>query len=494
MDEKALVVKTNRKYEYIYIIESLLFLLLCCFFTPRGDDVIFQFNEFFDFTNFNEYVHTVLYYGNGRILGNALCILFTRIPKAFYFIEFIMVHAFCFAAEKLINIKNSKLYFLTLFLLQPILMVKQIEAWLCGFINYFTPIFILVFILLILKKNVNEISKVKRMMDCILIVVLGLAEQLFIEHNAVMNFVIAVTVLVLFIYKKKNVLEPVLLIFSNLLGMIVIFGYRLYINYDETWISMYWPDFGRTLFSLSGISEVIKTVVISSGTFVYFYFSCVIIYTIFISVILTVDKKDKALKHKRLNVFLMLLYYPCTALIMIIYVTDKIEDMRFGFIAAVCFVLNIIGFGYSFIKAVFMKLSVKMKVFTAISLFYAVASYTPFLINGAFAAFRGCFFAYILIGFVTLFIADFARKEYGFAYEKQLMIFSICACIVSIIYTPAFVESRLAYNYKTEHYKSEYILPRCNNVFGDTDVFWEFAEGNIDHEFIPYKEFKKMKK
>jgi len=476
----------------LYIIESLLFLSLCCVFTPRVDDIIFRFNEFFQFTDFKGYLHSVIYYGNGRILGNALCIAFSKIPKVFYFVEFFLVQIFCFSAERLVEIKNSKIYFLTIFLLQPILLVKQLEAWMCAFINYFIPILLLVFILNIMKKCSTEMQSLKRFMCYISIFLLGIAEQLFIEHNSVMNLIIAISILIVCIHKHKKTVSSIILITANIIGAAIIFCYRLYIDYNETWVYNNWQGFGRTLFSMSDISQLIKTVAASAGTPIYFYFACVVFYMLLLSVILTVDKKDKSIKHKKLNVALMLLYFPCAFMIFMIYVTDRIEDIRFGFVALFFFVFNIIGLGYSFIKAVFLKLPSKIKIIFAVCFAFGVISYAPFLINGSFAVFRGCYFAYVLMGIALLYIADFAKKEYGFKFEKQLLIFAVCACIVCVGYFPAFYESRSAYNYKAENYKTEYYLPRGYSVFGDSDAFWEFAEDNIEHKFIPYKEFKEM--
>ena len=99
----------------LYIIESLLFLLLCCFFVPKIDDIIFKYNEFFQFNDLKGFIHSAVYYGNGRFLGNGLGILFSKIPKVFYFIEFISVQLFCFLAEKLTEIKNAKNYFMIVF-------------------------------------------------------------------------------------------------------------------------------------------------------------------------------------------------------------------------------------------------------------------------------------------------------------------------------------------------------------------------------------------
>lgn len=488
-------VNSSKYLNIVYIIESLLFLGLCFFFVPKIDDVIFKYNEFFQFTDFKGFIHSTVYYGNGRFLGNGLCILFSRVPEIFYFVEFVFVQIFCFAVEKLTEIKNSKIYFMMVFLLQPIFFVKQIESWLCGFINYFIPILLLVFILFILKKCSSEQSKAKRALNCIAMLLLGFAEQLFVQHNAVMNFVIAVTVLVIFIRKKKSVLEPVLLIISNAAGCVLLFGYKYYIDFEQTWVYKYIDQTqGNTILSLNGIGEMAKILVSNIGIFVYVYFASIVIYTILMAVILHMDKKDKSIKFKKLNIFLMLLYYPAAAIVFVLCLMDKLMVMRYAIVIAGLFALNLIGFGYSFIKAVFLKMPIKLQITSAFVFLYGLASAVPFLIYTTLGAFRGIWFAYTFFCLFTLIVADFARKEYNFNFEKQLFIFSICACVVCACYIPAYAVQRQIYNYKAENYKTEYYLPAASRVLVDQDMAWDTAEGNIEHKFIPYKEFKEMQK
>lgn len=381
-------------------------------------------------------------------------------------------------------------------MLEPIFFVNQVESWLCGFVNYFFPILLLVFILLLLKINSSKISKVRRTINCIAVFILGIAEQLFVQHNAVINFVIAATVLVLFICKKKSLAEPVLLVISNIIGCALLFGYKFYIDFERTWVYKYidHQTQGSTVFSLDSLGEKIKLLVSNIGTFIYAYFACVVIYTTLLSVILHMDKEDKSIKLKKLNVFLMLLYYPTAVFVLVLYVMDKNQDMRYAIVIAGLFALNAIGFVYSFIKAVFIKMPLKLKITSAIILLYAIASVAPFLIYTTTGAFRGIWFAYMLVSLFVLLIADFSRREYNFYFDKSVAIFSICACVATAVYIPAYAVQRQIYNYKAENYKTEYYLPAASRVLVDQDMAWEYAEDVIIHEFIPYKEFNNMQK
>lgn len=484
-------IKKVSKLNILYIAESIIFLVLCFFFTPKIDDIIFHYNEFFQFNDLKSFFHCVMYYGNGRILGNALCFFFAKIPKVFYFVEFVLVQLFCFSTEKLVGIKHSKIYFLTIFLFQPIFNFIDVASWLCGFINYFIPILLLVLVLLVLKGYSKEKSKVMQVFSCIAIVVLGVSEQLFMQHNTAVNLLISLMFFAFCIYKKKNLLPSVLLIISNIAGFGILFGYKYYIDIEQTWAD---PNYNSLIFSLDGVSAMIYKLEQHVGTFVFFFFSCVVVYTILVLIIFHMDRKDKSIRFKKLNVFLLLLYYPATVYDLWIFFTNNQKSVKYGILLLCLFALNFIGLSYSFIKAVFLKLPKPLKLKTATILLFGVCSIVPlFLVNNA-GVFRGNFFFYICVSICVLFIADFAEKEYGFNFEKLLFAFSICACAVCIAYIPAFYESRCAYNFKEENYKTEYILPSCNKIFGDNDSFWKYAEGNIDHEFIPYKEFKEMQK
>ena len=489
--------KTKRlsKFDIVYIVESLAFLVLCFFFVPKIDDVIFKYNEFFQFNDFKEFLHSVIYYGNGRFLGNGLGILFSKIPEIFYFVEFITVQLFCFAFEKLTEIKNAKLYSLTVFLLQPIFFVKQIESWLCGFINYFVPILLLVYILLIVKNDCRkEISKNKKIFHCILIILLGFSEQLFVQHNSVMNLIIAISILLYFIYKKKKLLEPVLLIVSNVVGCIVLFGYSYYIDFEKTWVYGANSSYGGLIFSMDSVTEMLKTLVSNIGVYIYIYLASIVIYTILLAVILHIDKTEHLIKLKKLNMILMLLYYPLAASVFALCLTKQLMIIKYAVIIAFGFVLNFIGLAYSFFKTVYFKMPKKLKIVLSIVLIYSFMSTVPFLVYSVTGAFRGIWFAYMLLSLFVLIVADFARNEYGFKFEKQLFIFSVCACVVTACYIPAYAVQKQIYNYKAENYSTEYYLPASDQVLVDQDLAWHFAEGNIDHEFIPYKEFKAMQK
>ena len=141
------------------------------------------------------------------------------------------------------------------------------------------------------------------------------------------------------------------------------------------------------------------------------------------AVILHMDSKDKTIKFKKLNVCLMALYYPAAVLVFVLCLVDKLSVMRYAVIIAGLFALNIIGFSYSFIKAVFLKMPLKLRIASLLTFLYALASAVPFLVYAILGAYRGIWLTYTLLCLFVLMVADFARNEYGFKFEKQLLIF-----------------------------------------------------------------------
>ena len=75
----ASVIRKNRISFCIWLMEILLLFILSAFFVPTVDDLIFRF---------------VIYYGNGRLLGNAFVLFFSRHTALFYALQTILFAVF----------------------------------------------------------------------------------------------------------------------------------------------------------------------------------------------------------------------------------------------------------------------------------------------------------------------------------------------------------------------------------------------------------------
>ena len=88
----ASVIRKNRISFCIWLMEILLLFILSAFFVPTVDDLIFRFS--FEYHSVREFLHYVIYYGNGRLLGNAFVLFFSRHTALFYALQTILFAVF----------------------------------------------------------------------------------------------------------------------------------------------------------------------------------------------------------------------------------------------------------------------------------------------------------------------------------------------------------------------------------------------------------------
>ena len=69
--------KSSRKDKIsvcVFVLEIIMLFVMSSFFIPTVDDLIFKFQ--FEYHSINEFIKYVVYYGNGRVLGNAVLLFF----------------------------------------------------------------------------------------------------------------------------------------------------------------------------------------------------------------------------------------------------------------------------------------------------------------------------------------------------------------------------------------------------------------------------------
>lgn len=182
-----------------------------------------------------------LHYGNGRFLGNLGGIFLAQHPilatlyKSFSISLLGALLPIAFSAKKKVTYLMS--YFLLLTI--PAKMFAQVFSWNCGNVNYITPIVLLITGILIIKSNIN--NKFDLIIKCIVIFILGISQQLYIEHNSVVNVCIAIFIFLYCVYKKINQkgLLSMFWLFSNFIGLFLLFfipkliGNNMIKNMDE---------------------------------------------------------------------------------------------------------------------------------------------------------------------------------------------------------------------------------------------------------------------
>jgi len=260
------------KYNVMFMSECFLFFILSLFLVPEYDDLIFKYN--FIYEDFSSFLHQVLYYGNGRLLGNAAALFFSRHMLLFRVFESVFVSMFCLLSEKLTELKNSKLFIFAAITVLPLWQFIELFPWMSAFINYFVPLVLFLLTLFIIKKNVCAKNKVY----FAVLFLLGVCEQLFVEHNAIIYTVFAAFLLLHFIkIKSVHSTEAAVLLISNLLGAVILFGYRLYADYSKTYVFRILPHYrSNILYAVeqNGISGGILFMVQNIKYFVFTLVLC----------------------------------------------------------------------------------------------------------------------------------------------------------------------------------------------------------------------------
>lgn len=178
----------NRIFNYVFVLEVILFFIMAFFFVPEIDDLAFRYYQ--HFSNIKEFLHCIFYYGNGRLLGNAFLLLFSRNTitfEVFNMLEAVLVVFLSAGIEKLTGLKNAKVLVMAVFMLQNVTAFTDSISWMAAFINYYFPIALFLLTLLILKKPDAKFN----VFYLILLGVIGLCEQLFVEHNTVINILVS---------------------------------------------------------------------------------------------------------------------------------------------------------------------------------------------------------------------------------------------------------------------------------------------------------------
>lgn len=83
----------------MFALEIIVLFVMSSFFIPTVDDLIFKFQ--FEYHSISEFINYVVYYGNGRVLGNAMLLFFSNHTGLFYALQAVLTVALAVIVEKL---------------------------------------------------------------------------------------------------------------------------------------------------------------------------------------------------------------------------------------------------------------------------------------------------------------------------------------------------------------------------------------------------------
>ncbi|WP_284139005.1 DUF6056 family protein [Virgibacillus sp. LDC-1] len=219
-----------RKYSIHYFLVTIfLFYFYMAYNTPlTGDDWtwgtdrgIARLTSFFDGYN-------------GRYFSNILELIVTRSEFIRYLIHALFSTLLIFALGKIIgggkNIIPYLLSFILLLLLPPNI-YAQTYGWTAGFVNYVPSIVLLLIFLLIAKKAIDDQALSSNKGLLFTIIPLGILTPLIVEHVSLFALFTAGCIVVYsFLKYKKVFLVHILYLLSLLIGSIIMFTNKAYLN------------------------------------------------------------------------------------------------------------------------------------------------------------------------------------------------------------------------------------------------------------------------
>ena len=180
--------KCSRWLLFICVFAFMAFIMWC---SPMvSDDYEFAAK---DFGSAAELLNYVLYYGNGRLLGNISALTMVANPMAAVLFKALVVTSVIFLLPAVLDMKHPAAYIASFLLLAGINddVFGEVYTWTSGFGNYMPPIWITLLVLYLIKLYPDVKSGFLKGLMCGAVLVLGVAGQLFVEHTTLINILLA---------------------------------------------------------------------------------------------------------------------------------------------------------------------------------------------------------------------------------------------------------------------------------------------------------------
>lgn len=282
-------------------------------FIITGDDYYFLN------TGFDSLLESVfLNSNNGRYLGNFFGVFFSNLYK-FQNLQYIRcivmgtgIFIIILLCNKVANFytKESFIFTSILILIAPSSIYREVYSWTPGYMNYLMPMILILAIFCIFKNSIIS-NKDINLIDTILIIILGITCQLFMEHITIYMILFSLFMLLLSTKKYQNIKKLTIPLFiSNIIGATIMFsckGYRT-INSGDQYRNIATNSIGDLLQRVvSNLFEMCKDIVIDN-TFlsILILIICILIIT-----------RNKSYNKKKFNLNQVFI---CLSLISIIYI------------------------------------------------------------------------------------------------------------------------------------------------------------------------------
>lgn len=183
---------------------AMLFVTFClCLFlfwqVPLFSDD-FEFADLVRTKSFSEVIYYILYYGNGRLLGNIFSIFMVNSGVISAFIKAFTVVGIIALLPRVLRIHTSMAFLLSLLLVLGVApqIFAQVFIWTSGFANYILSVFISLLGAYLVQTETKNWSKK------VLLGAIGFIGQLFVEHSTIINLLVSAGLASWFHFRKKE--------------------------------------------------------------------------------------------------------------------------------------------------------------------------------------------------------------------------------------------------------------------------------------------------
>lgn len=473
---------------------SFVVLLFCVMFV--GLAIVFHFiplvsddREFLslNFRNIEEAINYALHYGNGRFLGNLGGIvlaphsIFAAIYKAF------TISLLGILIPLFLQAKNKLTYLLSYFLILtvPARIYAQVYSWNCGNVNYVTPIVLLILGLMLIRGEVK--STFDLILKSVLIIILGISQQLFVEHNAVVNICVAVAMVLYTFYRgihKKRLLSLFWTI-SNLIGAYLLFFIPKLIG-GQMIKDM--SEYRKV--SVHSVGEMLETVV-ENGVSICTYFASFAFLSVIMMAISYYKLKETRTQNKLQRVLAKplkmfnIVFSVCAVFFAVIGSSIDLFSKSRKLLWMICIIatLEIVVF---FLTMIFFSKERSSEIVGLVGAATTVLSVAPLLIVSP-VGWRNIFCAFCVIAFVVIFELEKLVQEKNGEWTKALMKV-LFVCIPVILLYLGIVSADIN-DYSNQ--MKEYIEDEMKNGKREIQVFMipsDYISKNLMMEFEYYYE------
>lgn len=405
------------------------------------------------------FVFDFMHYLNGRYLGNILGVFMAVNIYIRIFIKIFTLFSIIWIVKRNLKITNNLylIIFLTLLILMPLKMFRQVMPFNAGFSNYVIPlvgIFIVVFLHLS-KKQINS-----SFLKILFFNLLGICNSLFMENYTIFNLILS---FYLFIFQYKKDKKSSKIYFSYLIGSI--FGTIIMFTNPNYLMILKGSD-SQSYRSLSSFNDIlIKPFIIIRDAFLYNYLINIILSTLSVLIYRKKIKQNTFYLKASFVIILVYMFYNISKILKLKILYNYLTLLE---------IIFVIAFFFSFIYII-NKSAILTKKEKYRYLFYIIMGLlilSPLIVVSPL--WPRCYFVIYLI--LSIFIVDFMlvmKKNDIINIERYNNVIILISMLVNVYYL---------YVYGTIYIKNK---ERINNI----NYSLNLNKKEINLESLPYPNF-----